>query len=129
MDTNEKGRALRDVPIPERVKIYKEKKAGATAKEIMAKYRLANLGVVHNLMSLTKPKSGEGKAAAKTATKSAGARGPGRPKGSRNKERATPFPTVHLDELERLRTENAVLRSILESVPQVKALLAAIVNG
>ncbi len=125
MDANEKGRALRDVPIPERVKIYKEKKGGATAKEIMAKYRLANLGVVHNLMSLTKPKSGEGKAPAKAA----GARGPGRPKGSRNKDRATPFPTVHLNELERLRTENAVLRSILESVPQVKALLAAIVNG
>ena len=129
MDTNEKGRALRDVPIPERVKIYQEKKAGASAKEIMAKYRLANLGVVHNLMSLTKPKSGASRAAAKTAKNPVGTRGRGRPKGSRNKDRVTKFPTVHLDELERLRTENAVLRSILESVPQVKALLASIVNG
>ena len=117
------ARALKDISIPERVKIYREKKSGMTAKEVMAKYRLKNIGVVHNLMTLTKPKG------AKAAAKVAGKRGPGRPKGSRNKTAPTKFPVVKLDEIERLRTENAVLRAILESVPQVKQLLSGIVGG
>src|SRR3954465_15548138 len=100
--------------MPERVKIYREKKSGTTAKDIMKKYNLKNIGVVHNLMTLTKPKG------AKAAAKVAGKRGPGRPKGSKNKTTGTKFPEVRLGEVDRLRTENSVLRAILESVPQVK---------
>ena len=45
------------------------------------------------------------------------------------RQAATPFPVVKLGEVDRLRTENAVLRAILESVPQVKQLLSGIVGA
>ena len=48
--------ALKDISMPDRQKIYREKKSGVTAKDIMTKYNLKNIGVVHNLMTLTKPK-------------------------------------------------------------------------
>ena len=115
-------RTASQLPEAERAKILEEYSSGTGAKEIAARFNLKTPLIVYNLAQ----KAGVG-----SGTRKGKKRGPGRPKGSKNKapRQGTPVKFRTLTELELVRMENRVLRAALDQIPGANDLLRRVSRG